>query len=397
MISTRLLTGLFCFSVAFAQAHRPVELWSPVQDKNFYVLSLIQHTPGAAKALAEQPALKQILNLKRAVIEKGCEQGTSCYMDGLRWTDAEIAAASQALSDPAVQKLLSDPLKESGMYVRYSNLPADAWPDAARSMNRIIDVYGDGKKPRYPEIDSPSFDVKAPAYAQMVRTAANLIHERDPKLFFEPTLEFSLYLLELNARDEAGRLEPLEQKENAAVVKRIPSIQWDRFPYTVIVIPGAGGDRTTWALSPAGKLRVEIAARRYKDGKAPLILVSGGYVHPNQTPYAEALQMKKSLMTDFGVPENAILIDPHARHTTTNLRNAARHMYRYGIPFEKTALISTDGSQSTYIEGAVFTKRCDDELGYQPHKILKRTSVFDLEFLPRIESLQLDATDPLDP
>jgi uncharacterized SAM-binding protein YcdF (DUF218 family) len=57
--------------------------------------------------------------------------------------------------------------------------------------------------------------------------------------------------------------------------------------------------------------------------------------------------MKRSLMADYGVPENAILIDPHARHTTTNMRNTAWP--------------------------------------------------FDQEFLPKIESLQLDSIDSLDP
>jgi len=76
----------------------------------------------------------------------------------------------------------------------------------------------------------------------------------------------------------------------------------------VIVVPGEGGDRITWSLAPEGKLRVEIAARRWRERRAPLILVSGGYVHPNQTPFSEAVEMKKSLMADFGVPEDAILI-----------------------------------------------------------------------------------------
>jgi hypothetical protein len=218
------------------------------------------------------------------------------------------------------------------------------------------------------------------------------------RLFFQPTLKFALYLLDINKRDEAGRLEPLEQKENAAAVRRILTIEWSRFPYTVILVPGQGGDRMTWALAPEGKLRVEIAARRWREGKAPLILVSGGYVHPNQTPFSEAVEMKKSLMADFGVPEDAILIDPHARHTTTNLRNAAREMYRYGVPFDRAALITTDSYQSTYIESAEFAKRCEDELGYAPYRIVKRLSVFDLEWVPKVESLQIDAAgDLLDP
>jgi hypothetical protein len=217
------------------------------------------------------------------------------------------------------------------------------------------------------------------------------------RLFFQPSLRYAMYLLDINHRDEAGRHEPMERLENGAAVKQIPAIDWARFPYTVIVVPGAGSERTAWALSPAAKQRAEIAARRYRQGTAPLILVSGGYVHPNQTPYAEAIEMKRSLMNDYGVPESAILVDPHARHTTTNMRNAARLMYRYGIPFDRKGLITTDSYQSTYIESDVFVKRNATELGYQPHKLLQRTSPFDLEFMPMIESLQSDPIDPLDP
>jgi uncharacterized SAM-binding protein YcdF (DUF218 family) len=97
---------------------------------------------------------------------------------------------------------------------------------------------------------------------------------------------------------------------------------------------GFGPDRTGWDLSPQGRLRVEVAARRHKDGQAPLILVSGDYVHPNQTACCEALEMKKSLIDDYGVPADSIIVEPHVRHTTTNLRNGAPLMYRYGIPFE---------------------------------------------------------------
>ena len=152
-------------------------------------------------------------------------------------------------------------------------------------------------------------------------------------LFFQPSLRFALALMDANHRDEAGRLEPLESGENAAAVRRMRRVEWGRFQYSAIVVPGSGTDRLTWSFSPYGKARVALAARRFQDGKAPFIIVSGGYVHPNQTPYCEALEMKKSLIADFGVPADAILVDPHARHTTTNMRNAARLMYRYGMPF----------------------------------------------------------------
>jgi hypothetical protein len=165
----------------------------------------------------------------------------------------------------------------------------------------------------------------------------------------------------------------------------------------VIVVPGAGNDLTGVALSPGGKLRDDIAAKRFHDGKAPFVLVSGGFVHPAHTEFSEAIEMKRDLMSRLGVPANAIIVDPHARHTTTNMRNAARLLYRYGAPFDKKALVSTDPQQSTYIEGAGFAKRCVDELGYVPYKLLGRISQFDLEFLPVVDSLQSDPKDLLDP
>jgi hypothetical protein len=233
----------------------------------------------------------------------------------------------------------------------------------------------------------------------MVHTVTANLDERiaPVSLFFEPSLQFALSLLQINNRDESGRHEPLEVKENVAALHHIASIAWKNFAYSVIVVPGSGPDRLAWSLSPLSRLRIEIAARRFKEGKAPLILVSGGYVHPNQTPYSEAIEMRKSLIDDFGVPIDAIIIDPHARHTTTNLRNAARLIYRYGIPFERKALITTDEFQRTYIESDAFASRCEQELGYQPATIRGRVSIFDLEFTPRRDSLQIDAMDPLDP
>jgi hypothetical protein len=90
-------------------------------------------------------------------------------------------------------------------------------------------------------------------------------------------------------------------------------------------------------------------------------------------------------------------VDPHARHTTTNLRNAARLIYRYRIRFDQKALIVTDQLQSASIESAQFTQRCEKELGYQPIRLAGRTSPFDLEFVPLIDSLEADASELLDP
>lgn len=274
-----------------------------------------------------------------------------------------------------------------------------AWNDAANGVNYVIDVYGMGKAPRYPAIDSISHDPASGSYGRLLHVIAVVLADdmESLDLCFSPSLQFALHLMEANWRDEAGRFEPMHLGENAAAFRRIPGIDWPGYPYTVIVVPGAGNDRPGVPLSPGSRLRNELAARRYHAGQAPLIIVSGGFVHPNQTPYAEAIEMKRSLMKDFGIPEEAILIDPHARHTTTNIRNAARLMYRYGVPTDRPGLITTDIYQSRAIASPAFAERCSRELGYQPHELLRRISPSDLEFLPMIESLHADAIEPLDP
>lgn len=401
-----LLLALLLFAVA-DPARAPLPLRAPVQDKNFYALSLLARTP----AIAADDELKGLLQAKADALHGAvatCKLDCNCFAAAMRFSDDEIARAADALrrlaqTSAAVREAIGA-LRRSGTYILHGaksddELLAAAWLDEARAINNVIDVYGTGKAPRYPQIDSVSFDVKSQAFGQLVHTVAEDLDEQRGGLraFFQPSLRFALYLLDVNHRDEAGRLEPLETRENAAALRRLHGVRWKDYPYTAIVVLGSGPDNPGWSLSPHGKLRTEIAARRWKERKAPLIIVSGGFVHPNQTPYCEAVEMKKSLIADFGVPASAILVEPHARHTTTNLRNAARLIYRDGIPFDRPALVTTDSFHSAYIESEAFAKRCQEELGYQPGTIGKRLSVFDLVFTPRIESLQINPIEPLDP
>ena len=413
------LVQLFLFCVVSAwvpawafQAAKPLEFANPVQDKNFYLLSAIERAPAAREAFKTSAILARIAAERLAALDHAvtfCNADNECNAAAFQWTEAQIDEAGKALADlyrtsPPLHALTDNQLRDSGMYVRYQGLTGAqllerAWADCLHGTNHIIDVYALGKPPRYPEIDSITYDPKSPAWRNHLEYLTQIMQE-DPArldLAFSSSLRFALAAMNLSNRDEAGRLEPMENGEHAAAFRRAKTLDWARYPYTVIVVPGSGNERTGIALSLGGKFRDEIAVKRFREGKAPFILVSGGYVHPSQTPYAEALEMKRDLMTRFAVPEDAIIIDPHARHTTTNMRNAARLMYRYGLPFDRKALVTSDPSQSTYIEGAVFAKRCLDELGYVPYKIVGRTSIFDLEFIPAIESLQADPREPLDP
>jgi hypothetical protein len=393
-------------------ARAPVALASPVQDKNFYLLSAIERTPEAREAIQHEARLARIAEARVATLDKAardCVQDVDCYLKVFRWGQEESAEAGRALaglydSSPSMRNFVDGPLRRSGMYVRYNGDPGGrflerAWADCAAGINRVIDVYGAGKAPRYPEIDAMTYDPASTAWKHDLQVLASVLEDgrENLALFFSPSLRIAIELMLLNNRDEAGRHEPLEVKENGAAFRHIAAVDWNKFSYSAIVVPGAGNDRPGVRLSPGGKLRDEIAAKRYREGKAPFVIVSGGYVHPVRTEYSEAIEMKRDLITRFGIPGEAIIVDPHARHTTTNMRNAARLMYRYGIPFDKKALVSTDPQQSAYIENPQFEKRCLDELGYLPYRLERRISPFDLEFVPRIESLHADPLDPLDP
>ena len=386
---------------ANAPAHTPLRFESPVQDKNFYLLSAIARAADVERTVRADTALASLAAAKRGALGKAVE--------AMEFSDAETQAAADALKRlyrerPEVRRLVDGPLRACGLFVRYRSMTGEellerAWQDAAGGINGIIEVYGLGRAPRYAAVDAPAFDVKAEGYGRLVHTVAAVLAEDTARLglFFEPSMRFALGLLQANLRDEAGRFEPLESGQNRAALARVKTIAWAKYAYSVIVVPGAGPDRDSVSLSPWGRLRLELAVRRYRKGMAPFLLVSGGFVHPAQTAHCEAMEMKRSLMADFRLPEDAILVDPQARHTTTNLRNAARQLYRYGFPFDKPGLIVTDTYQSGSIESPAFVERCRRELGYQPVTGIRRVSAFDLAFLPSIESLQADARDPLDP
>ena len=391
---------------------KPLPLRNAVQDKNFYLLSAMERDVKvhsvllADKELAETGAERQqYLGLAL----RSCKGDAVCTMKSLLWTEEEIRIVSFALErlyneKASLREMIDRELRSSGTYVLYQNQRGDAslagaWEICARGLNNIIAVYGQGEKPRYPLIDSISFDVNSSEFQQKMAALAQGLSTKAPdtELFFSASLEVALQLLTINRRDEAGREEPMETEGNAAAIKAIPSVEWKKYPYSVIVVPGAGPEDPNTTLSEAGRSRTALAAEAYHAGKAPFILVSGGYVHPSQTRFAEALEMKKALLADYHVPESAILIDPHARHTTTNMRNAVREMYRYRIPTGKQALVISNQGQVSSIASKAFEYRCLKEMGYLPYKIVSRPSDTSLVFLPTIESLQQDPLDPLDP
>ncbi len=381
-------------------------LRNPVQDKNFYLLSLFQRRPQIRKLLRENKALKRLSNdkLQNLRMAAKCDE-VACFDRLLRLSVPEINTVANEFEvltrHREFKRFVKQDLRPSGAFIKYSRqsdteMLIAAWKDAANGMNRLLRVYCLGKDPFYKDIDRVSFDVSSAEYRKLLRVKTAEIKLSRDSLFFEPTLDFALKLLEANRRDEAGRYEPLEEDENKTCLQAMKNIRWNDYPYSFILVLGSGpGD--TANLSKIGAKRADQAAQLFLEHKAPLIILSGGHVHPMQTPYCEAIEMKKYVMEKFKIPEQSILIEPHARHTTTNFRNAARLAVRYGIPADLKALVTSSEDHIAITTKEGFRIRCSTELGYFPMEFITRISPISAEFKPAVASLFFDANDPLDP
>jgi hypothetical protein len=411
-----LLLLLFAFSTSvFAQLHnaRPnYQLVSGndwVKAKNYYLLTLLEQDKAVNNLLSTDTELVKLKQKKTAALQLSLTEckDALCLPAQLKLTDEEISLVSarlNALYKPgnALDMLVNNHLIPSGTYIMYeAQTPAEllvkAWEQDAKAVNYTIGVYAEGKKPNYPLIDSISYNVKQQAYYGLMYNCTAEVNEADKSgsLFFKPALQAALLYLELNERRRAADYEPMATTANKTAAERVKQIKWASYPYSHILIPGAGPQNLTTPLSGEGMLRCKSAARQYQLGRAPFVIVSGGSVHPYKTKYNEAVEMKKYMVSILHVPENAVIIEPHARHTTTNIRNDVRLVFRYGMPMEKPGLIVTDKFQNNSITN--MEKRCLNELKYVPYKLGKRISESALEFYPLITSLQIDADEPMDP
>ncbi len=401
-----------------AQKYRLLSGNGFVQSKNYYLLTLFEELADVKKLLSDDTVLLNIERNKTADLTaslKNCDKDALCYTSKIKFTDLEIKSVTnrlRALYKPgnALDKLVQNHLIPSGTYILFKNsdpteILVKAWQQDANGVNFAIGVYAEGKKPNYPNIDSISFNTKERKDSNVYRQYLSLLYNtaslvstesKENKLFFYPSLTAALLFIEMNEREQAADFEPMAEGENKAATERIKSIKWDNYKYSVILVPGAGPEEKEVALSAEGMLRCRLAALQYAKGVAPFIVTSGGKVHPYKTKYCEATEMKKYLIEKFHIPENAIIIDPHARHTTTNMRNTARLIYRYGIPFTKPGITCTTKFQSAYITTTLM-ERCMKELNEVPYKNGERLSETEVEFYPLIEALQINPAEPLDP
>lgn len=385
-----------------------------VQDRNFYLLTLLQDVSGVNTLLNVDEVFKSanekfFKDLKELIENPGTS--TADYAKVFEWTQensAEIAGRLQTLakSNNDLSSLVVSHARPSGVFQRYVDVADErliyfTWLDAVKGMDNIINEYIHGETPTDEVSDGPAFELNSEEYLIKVKEIAESIYQQkdDLTLFFEPSLRFVLDLLRVNNREEAGSFEPLEEGENKAALDYLPTIDWDKYKYSVMLLlgdsPNSPGDSPN--ISAGAKDRVKIAAERYHNGMVPLIIISGADMYPPFTPYFEAIEMKKYMVANFNVPEKAIIAEPHGRQTTKNLRDGSRLIIRYGIPVDKMGIITTSKSHSEYVESAQFYNRCVNDFGYMPVELKDRISIYDIEFLPKYASLFADSMDPLDP
>ena len=421
MIQHRLFLFIFCLAgliapglvqaqnePTFDPAYQFVQSGNLVQDKNFYLLTLFEQEPALQKAIRNNRSLQQyqVYPERGAKIAKSCPDA-ACFAESLVFSDQQIIAISQTLQEmynnqPAFRETLQRHLRPSGVFMRYASMPEDKllaqrWKEEAYGLNYVLTAYTRNTGLRYPKIDSAAYDVHSTDYTKEVRKLwAEESEQKDAsRLFFSPVFHFAVDLLALNKKDHAARHEPLSTLNHAAY-QQLPNIQWANYPYAAILVLGAGPSDDQ-PISEMCKERCRTGAAIYRDKKAPFIIVSGGYVHPFGTKYSEAIEMKKFLADSCGIPETAIIAEPHARHTTTNIRNANRILFRNGFPMDKKVLCTSSKAHITYVNSIFFDKVCDKDLRYHPYKNVKRLDDNSVEYEPVVESLHEDPFDPLDP
>ncbi len=148
---------------------------------------------------------------------KSCDSA-GCLVKALKWQDTKIRSIGNELVKLYLTnssfKQITGVLKKEGYYARYYNdadtaLIRGAWTDISSGINNVLDVYIAGKSPRYPKIDSISFEKGDTYFNQQVKDRAEaIIREYNTKSgrFYTIPARTALAALALNDRDEAARV-----------------------------------------------------------------------------------------------------------------------------------------------------------------------------------------------
>jgi len=152
-------------------------------------------------------------------------------------------------------------------------------------------------------------------------------------------------------------------------------------PYDVIIVPGMPFKKGVW--QKAVKARIYWAKYLFENGVTKKIMFSGGAVY---TEYNEAEAMKLYAIA-VGIPEEIILTEPKAEHSTQNLYYSYFESRKLG--YERIAM-ATDPFQAKMMNG--FIRNTLPDLGRLPF-ILKVIDELD----PHMIEPNLDCKQAIDP
>ncbi|WBQ16214.1 YdcF family protein [Sphingobium yanoikuyae] len=350
----------------------------------FPVLDALGHDPAALAAFRARPDMDALLHA-REDRRTACAGDVDCVAQAQIWTPTEIALMVQA-----ALSLRDVPVADDGAGAQIRR--------EVEGINAILRSYALGQVSAYPDIDGAG--TIDPRERQARLRAAAWIAQTPRKgsaQALDSSIDYALALLDVSDRTDAIGFEPLTGGLNAPAMARAKNIDWKRYRYSALIVTGVGPEVDGMPLSPFGKYHLRLAANRFADGDAPFLILTGGRAHPRATRFAEAQEMRQALIERYGVPADAIIIEPYARHTTTNLRNATRLLMAMAAPLDKDTLIVCNPGQSAMIENPLFVQRNDKELGYQPGAIGARLTPTELLFRPSRLSARVDPRDPLDP
>lgn len=162
-------------------------------------------------------------------------------------------------------------------------------------------------------------------------------------------------------KEERVRAAKINAATLRATAKRAKENRW---PYAAIATFGYGSKDQEQTPLPAwrpgqacpplsaielGRLQPNVtratrAADAWKASVAPAVIVSGGAIH---TQIYEAWLLDYLLTCGFGVPADAVLVDPCAQHTHTNVRNTGGLVVALG---GRAAYVVTDSLQANYLQ-----------------------------------------------
>ena len=406
-----LLVSLAWSTTSVAQQFHTNETVERLKENNFYFLNQILKN----KTIADQFKKNKVLTdwteqQRKALVQnenlqeiREASQIVAPYLFSAEIIDSMVREFKHIQNNTAMQTLVQE-VRHSGKYANYETLNDSAFLEQVlrlnlEGLNHTLEVYGKGSDPNYPKIDAVSYDVNSNYYQRtLLYWSSHLVKtNRETPLFFERSLAYALYLMYANHRDEGVRYEPLDKDYNAMAQAQVQKVDFKAYPYNALLVLGDGPTNYRDPLSALGKLNLEIAVAQYNQKKAPFIIVSGGHVHPNRTATCEAIVMKEELMKKYNVPEEAIIVEPYARHTTTNLRNATRLMIRYGIDIKQKSMIISHYNHIQMISDDKFKERFMRELGYLPGEFIEIEQGELLEYYPVRVMTHLNPLEPLDP